>query len=96
MTMGKGGRNSPPLTPRPAPPKGQQPDTKERHVLKPIPVECLFPTERDLDWLECAVQRQSTKSAEPWWAHAKNDMTFREMARVIVTVWEAGRRGAGT
>jgi len=27
MTMGKGGRNGPPLTPRPAPPKGQRPDS---------------------------------------------------------------------
>nr|BDD48353.1 hypothetical protein 28 [Candidatus Omnitrophota bacterium] len=56
--------------------------------------ECCFPTEEDLDWIETAIQRHPN-GIKGWWEDNHHKLGFRELARIIITLWEAGRAKAG-
>lgn len=63
----------------------------EAHVsrLKRV-LECVQPTEADLDSLSTHIQRMSP-DVEVWWRKLRDDAPFREAATIIIGVWEAGR-----
>jgi hypothetical protein len=50
----------------------------------------LFPTQADLDWLAGAIQRH-TGGIEAWWRENAQRLSFHDMAKIIIGVWEAGR-----
>jgi len=60
----------------------------------PIGIECEFPTEKDLDWMETAVQRH-TGGFDTWWKDNKNSISGRDWIKLFITVWEAGRISKG-
>jgi len=53
-------------------------------------LEQAMPTEGDLDWLSRSIQRH-TKGIDVWWEENRGEMSFRAAAKIIVSVWEAGR-----
>jgi hypothetical protein len=60
------------------------------YMKRPLRIECELPTEKDLDWMETAVQRH-TEGFVDWWEHNKDNISGREWMRLFITVWEAGR-----
>jgi len=53
-------------------------------------LEQAFPTEADLDWLMTAFQREHP-NPDIWMRQHAEDLGARAIAKVIVSVWEAGR-----
>ena len=58
--------------------------------MKKLSLECEFPTEADLDWMEKAVQRH-TKGFKVWWKENRNSISGRDWMRIFISTWEAGR-----
>lgn len=56
--------------------------------------EFIQPTDEDLAWLESSVQRH-TGGINSWWDQNKDKLSFRDFARIVIGVWEAGRSKAG-
>lgn len=70
------------------------PKQEEINAIKDIPIECAFPSEIDLDYMETAIQRH-TGGFKPWWEQAKNELSGRDLMRIIITIWESGRGKIG-
>lgn len=64
--------------------------TKKHQQKKQIHIHCEFPTEKDLDWMETAVQRH-TGGFKEWWNDNKDKVSGREFMKIFISVWEAGR-----
>ena len=71
--------------------KNYETPNQNKNMLK---LECEFPSEADMDFMEQAIQRH-TGGFEPWWKEFVNNpnITGREAMRVIITIWEGGRLG---
>ncbi len=52
-------------------------------------IECVFPTEADLEWLSKGIQRH-TGGIKAWWDQRRHD-DFKAVAHMIIDVWEGGR-----
>lgn len=66
--------------------------TERIHALERA-LEMAIPSEGDLDWMELAIQRH-TGGMEAWWAQNRENLSFRDFARVTISTWEAGRSKA--